>query len=463
VRVKSDCARPGTSSSVTRPFKSPNSIGTHCALIASSAVLCAGCCPPRRTRSPAASACRAHARRRAPFRECFPPGSAGPLSHHPGAHALRQGLRHLAELRAFRRARLCRGGAGCARAVCIGGRLPAARTGAGRWRRHAQLDRAPALVGWQNRHAGRLLSGNRAVESGGAEQPAPESHLPGGLRLRRLSRPLLFAGRRHEAGPAPAVDVGKPARAAASIPTSASSCCICPCAPPTWRPPGRRSSMFQEAVAHPAYDSFWKSISVREQFDKIRVPVFSVGGWFDNFVESDLEAYERLRKRSGVDRILIGPWPHNKAARLRRRDFGPDADMPLRGIQMQWFDQFLKGKDTPLLSQAPVRVFVMGRTAGAMNGNGRRARIAERFYLESRGHANTLSGRWHAGPARLPIERQARATGSYSIRKIPCPPRAARPAAIRRCFPGGRRTSAPWSGAATCWCIPRLRCARTWK
>jgi uncharacterized protein len=53
---------------------------------------------------------------------------------------------------------------------------------------------------------------------------------------------------------------------------------------------GQTSSMFQEAVAHPAYDSFWKSISVREQLDKIRVPVFSVGGWFDNFVESDLLA-----------------------------------------------------------------------------------------------------------------------------------------------------------------------------
>ena len=29
---------------------------------------------------------------------------------------------------------------------------------------------------------------------------------------------------------------------------------------------------------------------MREHLDKIRVPVFSVGGWFDNFVESDLDA-----------------------------------------------------------------------------------------------------------------------------------------------------------------------------
>jgi putative CocE/NonD family hydrolase len=155
---------------------------------------------------------------------------------------------------------------------------------------------------------------------------------------------------------------------------------------------GQTSSMFQEAVAHPAYDSFWKSISVREQLDKIRVPVFSVGGWFDNFVESDLEAYERLRKNSGVHRILIGPWPHNKAAKMEGVDFGPDADIPLRGLQMQWFDQFLKGKDTPLLSQAPVRVFVMGANRWRDEREWPPPAHRERFYLESRGHANTLSG-----------------------------------------------------------------------
>jgi len=154
---------------------------------------------------------------------------------------------------------------------------------------------------------------------------------------------------------------------------------------------GQTSEMFQEVVAHPVYDSFWKERSVREQLDKIRVPVFSVGGWFDNFVESDLDAYERLQKHTGVNRILIGPWPHNMMSKLDV-DFGPDALTPLRGIQMQWFDQFLKGKDTPLLSEAPVRVFMMGANAW------REAHIwppparQMRFYLESRGQANTFAG-----------------------------------------------------------------------
>jgi len=155
---------------------------------------------------------------------------------------------------------------------------------------------------------------------------------------------------------------------------------------------GETSSMYQEAVAHPAYDAFWKSISVRRQLDNIHVPVFLVGGWFDNFVESDLEAFARLRKNSGVDHIMIGPWPHNMAAKLEGVDFGPDVNVPIREMQLQWFDQFLKGKDTPLVSQAPVQIFEMGSNGWRDARGWPPPAHLERFYLESRGHANTLSG-----------------------------------------------------------------------
>jgi predicted acyl esterase len=155
---------------------------------------------------------------------------------------------------------------------------------------------------------------------------------------------------------------------------------------------GQESDMFQQAVAHPAYDAFWKSISVRQHLDTMRVPVFSVGGWFDNYIESDLDAYQALRKNSGVNRILIGPWAHSMTAKFDGVDFGPDSMTPLRGIQLQWFDQFLKGKDTPLLSRAPVRVFVMGANRWRDEQEWPPPARAERFYLASKGHANTLRG-----------------------------------------------------------------------
>src|SRR5678810_765107 len=94
------------------------------------------------------------------------------------------------------------------------------------------------------------------------------------------------------------------------------------------------SDMYQDAINHPAFDMFWKSISTRERFAKIKVPVFAAGGWYDNFVESDLEAYMALRKNSNVHRILIGPWAHNMSYKFQTVDYGKDSTVPLRTLQM---------------------------------------------------------------------------------------------------------------------------------
>ncbi|HWB85819.1 MAG TPA: CocE/NonD family hydrolase [Bryobacteraceae bacterium] len=156
---------------------------------------------------------------------------------------------------------------------------------------------------------------------------------------------------------------------------------------------GRTSRMFQDAARHSAFDSFWRAISTREQLQKIHVPIFSVGGWYDNFVESDLEAYSALRKSSGLNRILIGPWPHNMSYKFAGVDFGPHAAIPVRGLQLQWFDQWLMGKDTPMVSRPPAKIFLMGvnewREYHEWPPEGVRR---EEYYLESGAHANTLNG-----------------------------------------------------------------------
>ncbi|HKE29203.1 MAG TPA: CocE/NonD family hydrolase [Bryobacteraceae bacterium] len=156
---------------------------------------------------------------------------------------------------------------------------------------------------------------------------------------------------------------------------------------------GRESDMYQQALAHPAFDSFWHGISVKEHLDRVRVPAFAVGGWYDNYAQSDLEAFAALRKNSGLNRILIGPWPHNMSILFEGVDFGPESKVPIGALMIEWFDQWLMGKDTPLVSQPPVKIFVMGadrwRDAGAWPPEQARARD---FYLESAGNANSLSG-----------------------------------------------------------------------
>ncbi len=156
---------------------------------------------------------------------------------------------------------------------------------------------------------------------------------------------------------------------------------------------GWTSEMYRAALDHPAYDSFWRAISTREQLQRIRIPVFSVGGWYDNFVESDLEAYAGLHKSSGLNRILIGPWAHNMSYGFEGVNFGPEAAVPIRTLQLEWFDQWLMGKDTPLVSQPPVKIFVMGANKWREEREWPPESASERrFFLVSSGKANTLNG-----------------------------------------------------------------------
>src|ERR1019366_6694725 len=150
------------------------------------------------------------ARRSAPVGQRLSALRACPGAYHSGANTLWEGCRYHLELPGLRGPRLRGDGPGRARALRIGGLVPAAETGARRRRRQAQLDRAAAVVGWQGRNDGRFLPGNRAVEGGPARQSAPEGHLPGGFGVRRLPRPLLLDGRRHEAGEPAGVDVREP-------------------------------------------------------------------------------------------------------------------------------------------------------------------------------------------------------------------------------------------------------------
>jgi uncharacterized protein len=156
---------------------------------------------------------------------------------------------------------------------------------------------------------------------------------------------------------------------------------------------GHQVPLLQKVLEHPADDAYWQSISVREQLKNIKVPVFSVGGWYDNYVESDLDAFATLHKQSNVNRILIGPWPHNVNTIMPGNDFGRDSQIFFRKTQLEWFDQWLKDKDVPMMSKPPVRIFVMGsnqwRDESDWPPKGTRM---VKFYLESGGHANSLNG-----------------------------------------------------------------------
>jgi putative CocE/NonD family hydrolase len=157
---------------------------------------------------------------------------------------------------------------------------------------------------------------------------------------------------------------------------------------------GRTSLLWQQAMDHPADDSFWRSISVRDEISRIRVPVLAFGGWYDNYCESDLEAFAALHARPGANnRVVIGPWPHNMSIKFPGVDFGPHSSAPVRSMQIEWMDHWLKGVESSPVSRAPVRIFVMGINQWRDESEWPLARsIMTPFYLKAKAAANSLNG-----------------------------------------------------------------------
>ncbi|GGW62980.1 CocE/NonD family hydrolase [Streptomyces galilaeus] len=85
-----------------------------------------------------------------------------------------------------------------------------------------------------------------------------------------------------------------------------------------------------------------------------RVPVLAVGGWHDPYADTVLGLVERLPP----DRVrgLIGPWPHAYP------DHAPHPGPAIGFLQetLRWWDHWLKGKDTGVLSDPLLRAYVPG-------------------------------------------------------------------------------------------------------
>jgi predicted acyl esterase len=164
--------------------------------------------------------------------------------------------------------------------------------------------------------------------------------------------------------------------------------------------------LWRTALDHPSYDAYWKSGSIRERLNRVKVPVLSFGGWFDNYVESDLDAFSRLSNQRRAIETWVGPWAHNAGLMFPTLDFGPEARIGIRLRQLDWFDRLVKGTSQPQQGtekSAPLlHIFVMGPNVWREEHEWPLARTHYTpLYLGSKGHANSAAGdgilRWRPG------------------------------------------------------------------
>ena len=129
---------------------------------------------------------------------------------------------------------------------------------------------------------------------------------------------------------------------------------------------------YYDWLAHGTYDDYWKAIAPREKFDRITVPALIQGGWYDGFIRATLRCYEGMRERGASElartqqHLVVGPWLHQPLPEPSAGIgyFGPSASgaaIDWHGMQLAWFDRWLRDEDNGVDRDPPVYIFVMGR------------------------------------------------------------------------------------------------------
>ncbi len=112
---------------------------------------------------------------------------------------------------------------------------------------------------------------------------------------------------------------------------------------PTWN----------DYVAHPDYDAFWKNQTPISHIRDVKVPTLNVAGWWDqeDFF-GPIRIYDELEKhdKNGINFLVVGPWNHGGWSRGAGDKLGPIAFDQATGkyfrddVQARWFAHFLKDK-----------------------------------------------------------------------------------------------------------------------
>ena len=165
------------------------------------------------------------------------------------------------------------------------------------------------------------------------------------------------------------------------------------------RSAGYSVSHYRDWLNHETYDAYWKAISDEENFSKMKVPVYTLGGWFDIFLTGTINGYVGMKNNAATEsarkgtRMIIGPWGHGASRSFGDIDFSQDAMISQFETELQYFDFHLKGIQNGLDKEDPVRIFYMGANRWRNEKDWPIPGTQyQSLYLDGGGKANTLTG-----------------------------------------------------------------------
>ncbi len=103
-------------------------------------------------------------------------------------------------------------------------------------------------------------------------------------------------------------------------------------------------------LEHQTKDETWRRGSISENYSDVQIPVFYFGGWADAYRDTPFRIAEHL---DGPVHVMMGPWAH-----LYPHDASPGPRADFLGETVRFWDQWLKGRNTGLSAEAPLRFWI---------------------------------------------------------------------------------------------------------
>jgi len=135
------------------------------------------------------------------------------------------------------------------------------------------------------------------------------------------------------------------------------------------RVPEHNDRWLRETFEHPTYDEYWEQEDCSLNFDKMNVPTFTIGSWYDYMSVGSIDSFVGRQHRGGPNsrgqqKVLLGPWLHGRynkqSPKVGELEYPENSTFDVKAHMIKWFDHHLKGVDNGVAEEHTVRYYVMG-------------------------------------------------------------------------------------------------------
>ena len=164
---------------------------------------------------------------------------------------------------------------------------------------------------------------------------------------------------------------------------------------------------------HNVYDGYYDSNEFTKYWNKMRVPTYNWGGWYDIFEQGNIDNFVGLQETGaglalGNEKLILGPWAHGKPEEVT---YPANSVVNPVDEALRWFDYWLQGKNNGIKNEPPVRYYVMGDVADS-KAPGNEWRVALGWPVPSKSTSFFLTGGGFLSE-NLPSDKESTDTYKY--------------------------------------------------